>query len=340
MKTKQTRFLWVFAALGLAALAYQFGPRLFFRQFGYLWLDRVESRLIPGQLEEIREKTKELKAKIVWSSSRTGSHELFIMTLPDAAIFQLTHNNYVDIFPRFSPDGEKIVFIRSQRPWVSGRDLDPWDLYLLSLTTGKERLLAKEGNMPQWVDNHRISFVRKNRLLIKDLETGQETLVLDGHLPPVSGQITTPEFSPDQSGRLALTVRGKLAGVFVMDLKSKNVLKFGEGCQITWFPNGREVCWVENGGRGGNQILMSPATRPEKSVLIDLPGEHSHEYFPRLSRDGKWLIWGASAGGHELDVEDYELFLWQLGRPAAEAIRLTHNKANDSWPDIFIKPTP
>ena len=214
MRIKGWFLLMVISLFGLGTLAYQFGPRIFFRQFGYFWLDRVENRLIPAQLEEIRQKTKELKAKIVWSSSRTGSHELFIMTLPDNAIFQLTHNNFVDIFPRFSPDGEKIVFIRSQRPWVSGRDLDPWDLYLLSLKTGKERLLAKEGNMPQWVDNHRISFVRKNRLLIRDLDTGQETLVLDGHLPPVSGQITTPEFSPDQSGRLALTGRGKLGWRF------------------------------------------------------------------------------------------------------------------------------
>jgi hypothetical protein len=71
---------------------------------------------------------------------------------------------------------------------------------------------------------------------------------------------------------------------------------------------------------------------------MDLPGNFSHEYFPRLSRDSRWLVWGASAGDHEHDMADYEIFLWQVGRPFTEAIRLTYNTANDRWPDIFIEP--
>ena len=44
---------------------------------------------------------------------------------------------------------------------------------------------------------------------------------------------------------------------------------------------------------------------------MDLPGAYSHEYFPRVSNDGRWLVWGAAASGHEHDRADYEIFVWQ-----------------------------
>ena len=44
---------------------------------------------------------------------------------------------------------------------------------------------------------------------------------------------------------------------------------------------------------------------------------------------------GASAGGHEHDVADYEIFLWQVGAPADQVQRLTFHSGNDNWPDIY-----
>ena len=63
---------------------------------------------------------------------------------------------------------------------------------------------------------------------------------------------------------------------------------------------------------------------------------YSHEYFPRVSNDGRWLVWGAAASGHEHDRADYEIFVWQIGRPVSEAVRLTHHPGNDQWPDIHV----
>jgi hypothetical protein len=100
------------------------------------------------------------------------------------------------------------------------------------------------------------------------------------------------------------------------------------------------VLWIEGSGRGGTQILTSSPSRVDKKTFMDLPGDYSHEYFPRLSRDGNWLVWGASAGDHEHDIADYEIFLWNIHRPPSEAVRLTYSKANDRWPDIFIEPAP
>jgi Tol biopolymer transport system component len=323
--------------LSIALLSVKFGPRYFYRYFGYLWLDKFDSRLTAPQISTIQKGIQGLKAKIVWSSSRTGNHEIFLLTLPDLQMYQITRNNHADFFPRFSPDGEKFVFSRSQRPWVSQRDLDSWDLVLFTLAGNKETILARSAYNPQWITNSRISFVRNRKVMVLDLGTGREEMVLDGNQDPVSGEISTPEFLRQDPNLLAFTGRGKMDGVFIMDRARKTFLKIGQGCQITWMPNGQEVIWVDNGGNGGNQILKSSLTPGQQKVFMDLPGQYSHEYFPRLSPDGKWLVWGASAGGHEHDIADYEIFLWKVGTPFSQAIRLTYNAANDNWPDIFLQ---
>jgi hypothetical protein len=69
---------------------------------------------------------------------------------------------------------------------------------------------------------------------------------------------------------------------------------------------------------------------------MDLPGRRSHEYFPELSRDGKWMVWGITQRGHDHDIADYEIYLWEVGSPPDKAARLTFNSGNDRWPDIFI----
>ncbi len=323
--------------LVLTPLTVRFGPRYFYRFFGYLRLEKFESRLTDQQIKDIQKGLQGLKGKIVWSSSRTGNHEIFLLTLPDVKMYQLTHNPHVDTFPRFSPDGEKIAFCRSQPRWISQRNLELWDVYLLSLSTNKEILVTKNGFTPQWITNNRISFVRKNKLVIRDLESGKEELALDGDQEPFSAQMTTPEFLRQDPDFLALTLRGKTDGVFIWNRKKGSLLKIGSGCQITWVPSGQEVIWVDGGGNGGTQLLKSSILNPRQTIFMDLPGRYSHEYFPRLSPDGRWLVWAATAEGHEPDIVDYEIFLWKVGSPFSSTLRLTYNPANDSWPDIFLQ---
>ena len=79
---------------------------------------------------------------------------------------------------------------------------------------------------------------------------------------------------------------------------------------------------------------------PKNVKLMDLPGRRSHEYFPRLSPDGKWLVWGATDKGHDHDLFDYELYLWKIGEPFETATRITYNSGNDRWPDIWFGKVP
>lgn len=342
MSRKQIWLLLLLLMIPLTAAGVWFGPRILSIKAGALALKPTDDNFDAAARLAVLQVTGKLKARVVWSSSRTGNHEIYLLTLPDLLTYRLTNNDRVDFFPRFSPDGNQIVFARSQRPWVSERESEPWDVFLLSLVEGKERLLAKDANYPQWVDQKHVSFLRHGQqVMVLDVESGQERIAY-----PVAGQaagwkeIGGPEFSPHDSGKLVVTGRGGANGdgVFVVDLARNVSQRFGTGgtCEITWAPDGSSVLWMQNHGNGGTRVMMSPLVPAKEEVFFDMPGKFSHEYFPRLSRDGRWLVFGASAGGHEHDLADYEIFLWPVGRPPDQAVRLTVNPANDRWPDIFI----
>ena len=118
----------------------------------------------------------------------------------------------------------------------------------------------------------------------------------------------------------------------------------GQGAQIAWAPDGASVYWTDDRGKEQGRIAREPVVAgtpaddrdPDKILLVDLGGKRSRERFPRLSNDGKWLVFGAAINDLENDLEDYELFLWEVGSSATSATRLTFHSANDRWPDVFV----
>jgi len=87
---------------------------------------------------------------VVWSSNRSGDHDIFKMTLPDREITQLTTHPHVDFHPRISPDGSRVVFACSRKPGMSTRNQLDWNVIMLDLETGKEKRIAEFGNVPTW----------------------------------------------------------------------------------------------------------------------------------------------------------------------------------------------
>ena len=160
-----------------------------------------------------------------------------------------------------------------------------------------------------------------------DLATRAQQLLLDG-ARDFPGVEEIGDFELSHDGRqLAFGLRGRFDGAFglrgafsgavTLDLKSRrlSVLTREQACQTTWAPDDRQVLWVETGGSGGTRVMAGSPDGSDRHVFMDLPGAYSHEYFPKLSSDGRWLVWGAAAEGHEHDRADYEIFVWQVGAP-------------------------
>jgi Tol biopolymer transport system component len=296
-------------------------------------------------IERIRQKVNGL---IAWSSSRFGNHDILIMKTDGSEVKALTSGEEVDWFPRFSPDGKQLLFVRSKKGWVAERDAnepEKWDQLVMNVDGSNLHKVADNAVWGTWVDTQRILIARNSRLFIKDLGSGAETLLLDGAGVPdlADAELQNPSLSPDQK-YLAVTLRGGKRETGIFNLEGKTWVKTGEGCQIGWFPSGDRILWVNPSGNGDSEVLAEPvkdgaptSNLPfEQTRFIDIPGRRSHEYFPRLDRTGKWLVWAATQRGHDHDIADYEIYLWEVGAPADQATRLTFHSANDRWPDIFI----
>ncbi|MCI5123762.1 MAG: hypothetical protein D3925_04625 [Candidatus Electrothrix sp. AR5] len=276
---------------------------------------------------------------VIWSSNRFGNHDLLMLTLPQLELTRLTTDPHTEYFPRISPDGGKVLFCRSQEPWVSQRDKFAWDTWILDLTTGTVRLLAKKANTPTWsADGEKVYFVRQaNQFMEYTLANQKEIVVFEtgkNHSLNDSIQLETPVWS-DARQTLAVTLRNGVRGTFIVN-KDKSLQQVGKGCQLNWSPDSSFLYLVDHQKTGGNAFFKVNPETLEKKLWFDAPGAFSHEYFPKISNTGDMLIFGASTGGHEHDRADYEIFLWPIGTPMGNIARLSFHTGNDNWPDIFL----
>jgi len=287
---------------------------------------------------------------IAWSSSRVGNHDIFVMKTDGTEKRALTKGEHVDWYPRFDAEGKRILFTRSKKGWVSEKDAnrpEKWDLYTIPFPAGgTPTRVVDSASWGVWVGPDTVLFSRGTKVLKRELGPGKEEELVDSAKVPALGgaELQNPHLSADGK-YLAITLRGAMRETGIYDIAGKSWVKTGEGCQINWFPSGDRILWVNPSGNGGSETFSVTVSggRPTKDFsydemrFIDIPGRRSHEYFPQLSRDGKWLVWAATRRGHDHDIADYEIYIWQVGSPPEHAARLTFHSGNDRWPDIFIK---
>ena len=296
----------------------------------------------------MREVGEKANGTIVWSSSRVANHDLYTMKTDGSDVKQITSGDEVDWFPRFSPSGEKILFCRSKKGWVSERDAntsDKWDIFTIKPDGSEPKKVVESASWGSWISEDEILFVRDTKVFRAKLGSSEETQLMDSEgVSELSGALLQqPELSSDGK-YLAITLRGSKRETGIWNLAKKTWTQTGLGCQVNWTPDHEAIYWVHPTGNGGSRVLKMPIDngKPPKDVdedkleFMDIPGRRSHEYFPQLSRDGKWLVWGVTQRGHDHDTADYEIYLWEVGTPKEKAVRLTHNSANDRWPDVFI----
>lgn len=283
---------------------------------------------------------KELDGFVVWSSDRSGEHNIWHMSLPDMRIRPLTNDPHTENFARISPDGKQIVFGRAHNSKQSLRDDTNWDVWILNIETGEEELIAKWGMSPSWSPDGSFILFQRNpgKIIAVDLKSRKEHIYYasgNDSLMKSRNNLATPSIGEGQ--RMAFTFRdlGRPTNV-IRDARGEMFVISRESCQALWSPSGAYLTYIDDGGKQKNQVFRYDPDTRTSSVLLDLPGDYSHEYFARLSRDEKYMILAASDDGHEHDLEDYELFLWPVGAQPAQAARLTFDSGNDSWPDLKL----
>jgi len=259
---------------------------------------------------------------MVWSSNRSGNHDIYRMDFPSMHITQLTNHPHTEYFARLSPDGKRLIFSRSHQPWVSQRNTVAWDIVLMDIATGKETVVARNATYGIWLDNGQISYLKNGHAVVNYHVDNRVTQIIyksgDGNSMPKTAKISTPEFDPD-SEQLLFTGRQSdigtntgFWGTAIMQVDGSHRGVFN-GCQISWSFDRSEIYQVTTGGTQGTRFVQVDPETFSISPWIDLNGEFGHEYWPKDSSNGEYVVFGASRGDHEHDQADYEMFLWKTG---------------------------
>jgi Tol biopolymer transport system component len=279
----------------------------------------------------------------VWTSNRFGSHEIVRFDFVSGQLDRLTETPGKEYYVSVSPDGTRLVYAYAEAPGHSFRNLTGWSVVVKDLQSGITRRVAEEGFHPAWAGSSRyLTYSRgANEVVLHDLETDSvETLIRAGSNGIPSGfQFWTPSYDPS-SGALAVTIRGsRRTKMLYYPKREKAAIEMPEGCQLSWMPSGKRLVYTADGNRGGNTFVTVRPDGNDAQVLLELGTAYNHLYFPRFSGDGSWLIYAASAGGHEHDQADYEVFLWRVGTAPEHIQRLSADPGNDAWPALYVPST-
>lgn len=307
---------------------------------------------VSADAEEWQELSKQHVSKlngfVVFSSNRDGNHDIFKLNLSDFGLSKLTSHPNTETYPRISPDGEKVIFARGHEKWVSQRNTVAWDVYVLDLTTQQETQVGTNGTAPQWLNNNEITYLQNTNKIVKvNVDSLASDVIYETGVAnpmPVGSALQNPEYSPVRD-QFVFTARqshiGSSTGHWGTAITTADTHKgVFNGCELAWNYSGNSLFQVSPGGRlNGLRIIGVDPDTLESSLLIDLEGEFSHEYWPKDSSNGEYMVFGASRSPkeHEHDVADYEIFLWKVGSDSSQATRLTFHTGNDNWPDVYVE---
>ncbi len=267
--------------------------------------------------------TSPLATKTVFSSTRDGNEEIYILNEEDGELRRLTTHPAQDTEPEWSPDGHKIVF-RSHR---SGDG----DLYVMDTDGSNLQQLTSHpalDGQPVWSpDGQQIAFSS-----LRSDSGRPEVFVIDVESQMVT-QLTfalgvSPSWSPSGSQIVFQTLFGNNNDLSILSLIDGSLTRLTDSVAFDeapdWSPDGTLIAF-ESDRHGNNEIYVMNA---DGTNVIRLTNHLASDENPKWSPDGKWLRFSSFRDG------DFEIYA--LSVESGSLIRLTDSPADDEFPNTFI----
>jgi hypothetical protein len=285
---------------------------------------------------------------VVWESSRSGRWRIWRRDLDGANLRQLSPEepSRDHLCSHISPDGTRLVYLSfpaGKQIHEEGKPADDVALHLIRVDGADDRVLIPSarshsgGNRSAvWFDDQRLAYVDNRGITQElDLKSGKSApLTAEGrkdHGVLINATKTHATeyptvFLPYDPGKRSVVSRASLPG-----------------CEPYFTHDGRWGFWM--GGAGGPINRFELATEQASPILNKndprMPKGRAYLYFPMVSRDGRFLAFGASPNQHDHSKSDYDIFVARLDPAKLELldppVRYTFDPATDRYPEVYVR---
>jgi Tol biopolymer transport system component len=245
---------------------------------------------------------------IVYASTKTNvrNWDLFTVKADGSGISQLTDTRDDEQYPKWSPDGKKILFTR-------GSVMTNIDIYVMNADGSEVNQLTEHPERDQqaeWSpDGQHIVFVSQRdgevELWVMDTDGGNKRKLVQGR---------EPSWSPD--GKRIAFVSSYFAGhdeIYLINPDGTDRQQLTDQKKTDWFP-----AWTPQGDRlafcserfGGQEIMIMKSNGEAQTRVTVY--EKSYEQEPVWSPDGKGIAYSGKmdeSGDDSLKDEDYDIYL-------------------------------
>ena len=286
---------------------------------------------------------------IVFASNRNdGRHEIYLMQADGSNVSRLTNTGAR--MPTWSPDGRWIAYetvpvgyARVMR-WDLSEDKQIFTGQPLFWMWDNSGVVCRDGDDFYLVDPD----AETSSLMFRKSDFSQ----MDGKVINPGGITTNGRFLVTHTDRYRNGYSGTNGSfnayhaAVILDFNNPDECYFfGSGCEPHTPPAGNwvyHVCGGDECAYHPDLMRMDIGDRQSRSSYQTVVGhadaDWGHEYFPRISTDGNWMVYGATTGCHDHDTCQYEIFVHPLGGGNDARTRVSDNNANDQWPHLYVGP--
>ena len=255
--------------------------------------------------------------RIAFTTTRTGSKEIFVMDYDGANQRPVTAHRSTSMAPAWHPSGRYIAYTS----FVGG----PPGIFQAELATGRKTSLLTDGEQnisPSYSpDGRHIVFSRalgaNSEIFIADTDGGNARRIT--HTAAIDA---SPAWSPTGSDIAFTSSRGGNPHIYVMDAEGSNVRRissegnYNDGA--AWDPKGDRIAYATR-RRGLFDIAVTDVATLETHLLTRGPGSHEE---PTFSPDGRRIAFTSDRSGNKQ--------VWVMDADGSNPKALTGEGRNES----------